>query len=628
MPDILSNSLVLYKKHPGRVIQSGEKLEVELDGGERLRLRPKDVSLLHPGPLHSLSELSPQTGDVLTAWELLRDSGPAGHDLAELAELIYGEYTPASAWAAWEYLEDGLYFRGAPQAVTICSLDEVQKEQAARQARTAELAAWQSFLLRARRGALQLPQDRHYLAEVEDLALGRRTGSRLMRELSLAELPEAAHAFLLRSGCWDENVNPYPLRRGLPVTPPDSPLPALMDEPRTDLTSLAAFAIDDRGSRDPDDAISLENSQFDAQGRLVSGRIWVHVADAAALVLPGSPADLEARGRGATLYLPEGAVPMLPPQAVQTLGLGLQEISPALSFGLELGAAGEITQVEIVPSWVRVQRLTYEQAEEQVESGVQPFLDLYRIAQVYLARRLSAGALSLEFPEVMLHLEEGEVVIRPVLRLRSRTLVREAMLMAGEAAALFASQHNLPFPYAVQDAPDGASFASLADAPLEDDLAAQYALRRTLKRSQVSSHAGLHAGVGLSAYARATSPLRRYLDLVVHQQVRACLRSQPLLDAQELLERVGASEAITGAVNQAEALSRRHWTLVYLKHRPGWQGEGILVEKNNGRARLIIPELALETNLHLQADLPLNSRINLVLRVVNLPELDAYFAMG
>lgn len=69
--------------------------------------------------------------------------------------------------------------------------------------------------------------------------------------------------------------------------PPDVSLPVLPDEPRLDLTGLPAYAIDDEGNLDPDDAISLDGN-----------RLWVHVADAAALVWSDSPADVEARGRG------------------------------------------------------------------------------------------------------------------------------------------------------------------------------------------------------------------------------------------------------------------------------------------------------------------------------------------
>jgi exoribonuclease-2 len=210
--------------------------------------------------------------------------------------------------------------------------------------------------------------------------------------------------------------------------------------------------------------------------------------------------------------------------------------------------------------------------------------------------------------------------------LRSRDLVREAMLMAGEAAAQFAIQHSLPFPFVTQEASSTLAMKeSQTTQDLPDSLAQRFALRRMLKRSQVSSLPGRHAGVGLEAYCRATSPLRRYLDLVAHQQLRLWLTGQTILNEQALLERLGAAEAITGTIAQAEMLSRRHWTLVHLGRHPEWRGEGVLVEKNGLRGYVLIPELALEAHLTLREDLPLDSALKLRARGINLAELEVNF---
>ena len=83
-----------------------------------------------------------------------------------------------------------------------------------------------------------------------------------------------------------------------------------------------------------------------------------------------------------------------------------------------------------------------------------------------------------------------------------------------------------------------------------------------------------HSGLGLSAYAQATSPMRRYLDLVVHQQLHAYLANRPLLTAEQILERVGAVEAILPRARPAEQYSERHWIMVYLLRRPNWRAAG------------------------------------------------------
>jgi exoribonuclease-2 len=596
-------SLVLYKNRPARVRHVGDKLEIEGEGGEVAKVRLKDVTLLHPGPLRSLGDLQSPPGDVQTAWEVLAGTQTT---LPELAELIYGTYTPAAAWAAWQLVADGLYFRGTPQEVVARTAEEVARAEAARGADAAEKRAWETFLERLRAGQIA-PEDGRYLREVEALALQESARSRVMRELGHEESPENAHALLLELGYWDEMVNPYPRRLRLTTSPPDVELPPLPDEARADLTYLPAFAIDDEGSETPDDAVSLEGS-----------RLWVHVADVAALVRPDDAADLEARARGASLYLPESVVPMLPASATQRLGLGIGEVSPALSFGMDVGPEGQILGLEIVPAWVRVTRLTYEAAETRLDE--EPFHSLYRLAQVYQARRRANGAVLLDFPEVRIWVQAGRVNLRPLPRLRSRMLVQEAMITAGEAVAHFAQEHDIPLPYATQEASDLAQ-------PVGDGLSLSQmaAVRRTLKRSQYRTLPAPHTAMGLAAYAQATSPLRRYPDLVVHQQMRAYLRGERALESEAVLERIGAVEAVMGGVRQAEQLSDRHWTLVYLRQQPGWRGAGVVIEQRGPSSRVLIPDLGLEVPLRLPAGTPLDSQLSLALNGVNLAQLEAYF---
>ncbi|MBM4461268.1 MAG: RNB domain-containing ribonuclease [Chloroflexi bacterium] len=657
MPDAYppENSLVIYKGRPARVKREADKLEIEIWGGEVARVRVKDVTLLHPGPLRSLAELelAPRfdpsdaslPDDVLTAWEMLAGSTTT---LAELAELAYAAFTPASAWAAWLLVSDGLYFHGDVDKVIANTQEEVRQKQAARAADAAEKAAWNAFLGRVRAGQPVLAdrpgyavEDGRYLKEVEALAFGRSERSRVMAALGREESPENAHALLLELGFWDETVNPHPRRLDLPLSAPDLPLPDLADEPRRDLTRLAAFAIDDAATETPDDALSFEPG---ADGGWAGGRLWVHVADAAALVAPDSPLDLEARGRGATLYLPEVHVHMLPLAATPLLGLGLAEVSPALSFGLDLDAEGRVIGTEIVASWVRVTRVTYEEVEARIAD--EPFATLHRLAEAYRDQRRARGAVVIDLPEADVRVVEGQVILKPVLPLRSRALVEEAMVMAGEAAARFAIERGIPIPLASQEPPD------TEERP--ETLSGMFALRKTLRRRQyrvspvsAGEEPAGHAGLGLAAYAQVTSPLRRYLDLVAHQQLRAALgqttegsRARQPLSEQQVLERIGAAEAILGSLREAERLSEQHWKLVYLKRQGKWRGDGIVVEQRQpwrllqGKRNdlVVIPELGLETTvlkdagaMHLGAEPALDSRVSLSLASVDLPRLDARF---
>ncbi|MBA3866548.1 MAG: RNB domain-containing ribonuclease, partial [Solirubrobacterales bacterium] len=75
--------------------------------------------------------------------------------------------------------------------------------------------------------------------------------------------------------------------------------------PRRDLTALQTFTVDPATARDFDDAVS---AQREGNG----GRVWIHIADVAAHVRPGSPLDVEARRRANSTYVPGAVEPMLP----------------------------------------------------------------------------------------------------------------------------------------------------------------------------------------------------------------------------------------------------------------------------------------------------------------------------
>ena len=102
---------------------------------------------------------------------------------------------------------------------------------------------------------------------------------------------------------------------------------------------------------------------------------------------------------------------MLPPRTTEILGLGLNPISPALSFGLRLDENGEIIDTEVCLSQVKVTRLTYAQAETMLEE--EPFRQLWEITRKFHARRSAQSIANLDLPEVKIRVENGEVNIRP-----------------------------------------------------------------------------------------------------------------------------------------------------------------------------------------------------------------------
>ncbi|MDR1950470.1 MAG: ribonuclease II, partial [Spirochaetaceae bacterium] len=275
---IKEKSLVVYKNRPALVTGAGEKLKITLLGengpGPRdFRVREKDVEPLHPGPVAEKAasgwDLSPEAGEaVRDAWELLESTPGPGVPLRELAELVYGGFSPQSAWAAYTLLRDGLYFSGTIAAVSPRSPAEVAADEQKRAGKQRDQAEREGFLRALASGTLNLaaggepPLDealvRRFLQDVEALAWGKTEKSRTLRDLGKPETPQEAHRLLLDCRAWTPLVNPYPLRFGLnPVSSREIPGNP-PEEDRLDLTHLRAYAVDNAYSDDPDDALSLE----------------------------------------------------------------------------------------------------------------------------------------------------------------------------------------------------------------------------------------------------------------------------------------------------------------------------------------------------------------------------------
>ena len=623
------DSLVLYKQSPALVTSEGDKFDILLPGGKSRSVREKDVFPLHPGPVPGYPDLEAGTpeGQPEEAWELLQGESPS---LEELAELAFGEYTPSTSWAAFKLLNRSPWFTGTPDAIVVADEESVAERIRAEREKAEAEERWSDFLERFRRGKIDRNADEPFLRDLEMYALGRSKGSRILKALGKTQTPENAHRVMLAHGVKDPGWNPHPLRLDVPLDVPDYPLGDMADADRLDLTSEEAFAIDDEGNQDPDDAVAWDGERF-----------WVHVADAAGLIVPGSEADEAARERASSLYLPEKTVPMLPPEAARRLGLGLAETSPALSYAFIVGDDGLPTKFSVHLTTVRVTRLTYAQADERM--GEEPFAAMKRITDAFRARRLAAGAVSITMPEVKIRVAAGgEVIITPLPELASRDMVTEAMLMAGSHAAEWCRERGVPVPYAVQEtaddgpppsvaAPDAAvdgTAEAAAGAPEEaSDYAEQFSRRRGMKRSRTTLECGRHAGLGLEAYSRVTSPLRRYPDLIASQQIRRVLLGEEPLDADKVLQGLAAFETRSGSLVQAERRSNLFWKLRWLESRPGWTCEAVLLDRRERQGIFLIPEIALETRVALKKDIANGGRAVLALKGVDVPESSALFVI-
>jgi exoribonuclease-2 len=130
-----------------------------------------------------------------------------------------------------------------------------------------------------------------------------------------------------------------------------------------------------------------------------------------------------------------------------------------------------------------------------------------------------------------------------------------------------------------------------------------------------------HAGLGIGMYSQVTSPLRRYGDLVAHQQLRLFLAGKQPLGTDAVLERIAAGDTSARECTLAERESNRHWALVFLARTPGWEGEAIVVERAGAQATVLVPSLGQETKIALPGDVGLNEKVRVRAGNCSIPDL-------
>lgn len=582
------------------------------------KVRDKDIVLLSTSESpakYSFEELIKYNDDqidtkICEAWELLNSDNCFDIEFSELAELVDSDFNDKKAWFIFNSLVKSLQFKliddKASLKFKLTTADEIEVLKKKKNEKEHEKEERQNFLMRLKQKQL-LPEDSIFMGDVEAFALGKTDKSKTLADAGFSQDVEKAHKLLIDTGIWDYTRNPYPFRWGLSVQSAKEGLKSPPEEERLIVPGVA-YAIDNKWSKDPDDAIAFDGTY-----------LWVHIADPASTVMPESSIDKAARDRGATLYIPEGASRMLAEESLSDYALGLKRESLALSFRLLLEDNCSIKECKVFKTKVNVECITYEDADQKKDSP--ELKPLFEIARKNIIRRNSQGAVNINLPEVHITVDPDtkKVSICKITEYESADVVREMMLLAGEGAAHFAFENNIAFPYVSQEAPD-------IPQTLPPGLAGEFKTVKSMHRRSVGVTPAAHAGIGIGMYSQVTSPLRRYSDLIAHQQLRAFLDGRELIDKNTMLERISAGDEAAIACKKVERKSNMHWTLVYLLQNPDWTGEAVFVEQKGNLCVFMIPSLAQQTTLVPSKPLNLNDTITVKASNIDISSQNVVFS--
>ncbi|GAA5317745.1 MAG: ribonuclease R [Candidatus Pelagadaptatus aseana] len=334
---------------------------------------------------------------------------------------------------------------------------------------------------------------------------------------------------------------------------------------RVDLRHLPFVTIDGEDARDFDDAVYCETKKSGGW------RLYVAIADVSHYVGVGSALDREAQVRGNSVYFPDFVVPMLP----EALSNGLCSLNPQVDrlcmvCEMTISEAGRVSGYKFYEGVIHSHaRLTYTTVGQMLEqkadknSGVRkahhalvPHIDeLHNLYGALRAARTERGAIDFETVETRILFDEQRKISRivPTIRNDAHKLIEECMLCANVCAARFLERHELPSLYRVHEGPRSERLENLreflgelgmgirgGDNPKPSDYQTllqslgdrpdknliQTVMLRSLSQAVYQPDNKGHFGLGYTAYAHFTSPIRRYPDLLVHRAIRHVIRSR------------------------------------------------------------------------------------------------------
>ncbi|MCO5111860.1 MAG: RNB domain-containing ribonuclease [Burkholderiaceae bacterium] len=588
----------------GRILSEAESsAQIELDSGKRVKAKAAHILLKFekpaPADLLAQGQALAQAIDLQLAWEF----APEGEfGFADLARDYFSENATLTEQAAalFRLYEAPHYFRRAgkgrfkkaPADILQQALAAIEKKKAV----LAQIAEWAEQLgqgicpapIREQLYKILFRPDKNapeYKAVVE---ASRATHTAPLDLLQKAGAIDSSYQFHWKRFLLDN----FPKGTGFPAI--DAPQPPA-DLP---LAEVQAFSIDDSQTTEIDDALSVTGL---GTGTVTLG---IHIAAPGLAIQPGSTLDQLGRNRLSTVYMPGYKITMLPDSVVQIYTLDEGRANPAVSLYCTIDEATlEITATEtrlervpvvanlrhdqldhiVTEAWLADPSMEIENTPECLSSLRVQLSFLHRLAQKLKAGREVVRGKPENFnrPDYNFRLVGGEggepdgsEAVQITTRQRGAPLdliVAEAAIVANSTWGQWLASLGVPGIYRSQ--------ASMAPGV----------------KVRMGTKALPHAGMGVKSYTWATSPLRRYVDLVNQWQIIACARhgataalAAPFKpkDA-ELFSIISSFDAAYSAYNGYQAGMERFWTLKYLEQNHITELEATVFKEGPGGSFLV-----------------------------------------
>jgi exoribonuclease-2 len=588
--------------------------------------KPREDLLAHLRKTERIREHLKGQVDAKELWELIIDEKERFHH-KYLAQLVFGEAITDNHLSALvrALFEDHLYFRLKEgrflpnTAEKIQQIIKQQEEEALREERLVKGSDWLKGIQRGRK--IEAPDCKTYvihllsqLAIYGNEAPEFKHGKELLGRADISDIREA-RSLLVKLGVWDEDENLDLHRLEIQTSFSESQTnesvrlaEVVIDrQQREDLTGLPVLTIDGPMTRDYDDAISLE-----AVGDTLE--LGVHIADVAAVIPPDSMLDKGAAERVLSIYFPRRQIPMIPPSLSEdALSLKQGCDRQAISLLARFDKTGNLLDYRFLPSVIRVrENLIYGKVNEDLSEDVM-LQRMCQMSRLLREKRNKQGALSLSLPELQITFDADSFIRLELIPqdTPSRLIVAEFMILYNWLVARFCKENQIPILFRTQTEPS-------ERLSVDDDGYLYYVFRqrRKLNPLLIDTSPKPHSGLGVDVYTHATSPIRRYLDIVVQRQIGSVLKGEsPVYDEKRLEEiRILAGPMIK-EMGRMKRNRIRYWIFKYLQqHRDDTYTALVLYELRN-KYRILLKDFLLVAEMKRESHLNLNPADRILVEV-------------
>ncbi|RKX63118.1 MAG: hypothetical protein DRP34_02885 [Thermodesulfobacteriota bacterium] len=407
----------------------------------------------------------------------------------------------------------------------------------------------------------------------------------VLKRLNIAN-PYKAFELLVKAGFLNEDENLEFLKTHYPVSFSDEELKEaeiiakmeISEDKREDFTYLHTVTVDAEETQDFDDALSFEEKE----DKYI---LYIHIAEVADFLKPGLVLWEGALERACTLYLPDGIYPMLPfSLSHEKFSLKKDQLKPALTFKIIIDKSYNLLSFEPFLSWIKVkERLTYEEVDKLLLKD--PFWQkLYEILMYFKRKREEKEALAVFLPEIQIKVTpKGEIIVKKIEMTPARFLIAEAMILVNTLTAEFLYKNQIPTIYRSQPRP-----LEIIE-NRESSLYLKLLQLKFLAKSELSTQPAYHSGLGLDYYTTLTSPIRRFLDLLVQYQLKAFLLGRSPLSEEninkilpELTENI---QRATQIQNKREKYFLLKYFQIYMQNQPL---KGLILNVQDKKAKVYL----------------------------------------